>query len=33
LEQAEISSFSGLVGGAAFAGNRFLQDLYGQDGG
>lgn len=32
LLQAKISTFSGLVGGEAFAANRFLQDLYGQDG-
>src|SRR5690242_13621626 len=30
--QAKISTFSGLVGGAAFAANRFLQDEYGVDG-
>ena len=32
LEQAEITTFSGLAGGAAFAANRFLQDEYGQTG-
>src|SRR5690242_10811757 len=32
LLQAKIATFSGLVGGAAFAANRFLQDEFGIDG-
>jgi hypothetical protein len=32
LRQAKIATFSGLVGGAAFAANRFLQDEFGADG-
>jgi len=32
LLQAKIATFSGLVGGAAFAANRFLQEEYGVDG-
>jgi hypothetical protein len=29
LLQAKVATFSGAVGGAAFAANRFLQDQYG----
>jgi hypothetical protein len=32
LLQAKVATFSGMVGGAAFAANRFLQDEYGIDG-
>jgi hypothetical protein len=32
LLQAKVATFSGMVGGAAFAANRFLQDEYGVDG-
>jgi hypothetical protein len=32
LLQAKVATFSGLVGGAAFAANRFLQDEYGATG-
>src|SRR5258708_6667133 len=30
--QAKVATFSGLVGGVAFASNRFLQDEFGVDG-
>src|SRR5947209_3804154 len=32
LLQSKVATFSGLVGGAAFAANRFLQDEYGVTG-